>query len=71
MNQRPDGVMLERREVVLERVPDFCDEDIYFDAYTVDREALEALHMPRATWEAFGSPEKLTIVIHPGDKLNV
>lgn len=70
MNQRPEGVHLDKREVVLIKVEEFCNDDMFFDAYTVDNEMLEALHMPRSTWEAFGKPEKLTITIEPGDKLN-
>lgn len=62
---------LKMHVVVLDIVPDKCDDDMFFDnADSIEElEESDCYQFPRKLWEKLGSPEKLTVTVTPGDRL--
>lgn len=66
-------VRLSRRRVVMKRHPEQKTGDyVYFEADTDDEPAIrtDGYYMTVENWEAFGSPEHITVGVVNGDILN-
>jgi hypothetical protein len=65
-------IRLSKRAAIMHKHEIQCSENyVYFELKPEDNERTDGYYMTKQDWEDFDQPSVLTVVVKPGDRLNI